>query len=441
MSPTNLSIKWRLALQFTLVVCLMLLIAGTAVFWLFVSKVQQDVDTLLYVQDASLRTSLPVTIDDIAAPDWRDQMFKKIDTVKSLGFLVIITDASGSVLEHSSPFSMPLPRRVGFSTVTSAPDEYRLYKDVYGPYVIVIGRDLDALVTAQNALLSVLFLTLLCTLALTAGLSAMFAGRALKPLTRFSRRVRDIDPRHLPVPALAGHMPNDEIGQLAGTFDDFLRRLEQAFKRERQFTQDASHELRTPLMVIKSSLELLSVNKTLTEPQRAKLMLMQDAVKRMETLVTELLVLSRGMESGKRENIQIGEFVRELEPAFRDMATEKGLTLTMTIAKRVATISAHRIALEKVIGNLLKNAIRFTQQGGITVDVTGNVITVSDTGIGIPEKDLPHIFERFYRGDQSRKTEGTGLGLAICKDICDEEGWTIRVQSEVGKGSEFRVGF
>ncbi len=441
MLPTSLSIKWRLALQFTLVVCLMLLIAGTAVFWLFVSKVQQDVDTLLYVQDASLRMSLPVTIDDIAAPDWREQMYKKIESVKSLGFLVVITNASGSVIEHSSSFTFEFPRRAGFSTVTTDLNEYRLYTDIYGPYVIVIGRDLDALVTAQNALLSVLFLTLICTLGLTAGLSAMFAGRALKPLTRFSRRVRDIDPRHLPVPALAGHMPDDEIGQLAQTFDDFLRRLEQAFKRERQFTQDASHELRTPLMVIKSSLELLSVNKTLTDPQRAKLTLMQDAVKRMEVLVAELLVLSRGMESGKRENIQIGDFVRELETGFRDMATEKGLTFTVTIAKRVATISAHRIALEKVIGNLLKNAIRFTQIGTISVDVTGNVITITDTGIGIAEADIPHIFERFYRGDRARQTEGTGLGLAICKDICDEEGWTIRVDSEPGKGSTFRLGF
>jgi signal transduction histidine kinase len=320
-------------------------------------------------------------------------------------------------------------------------DKYRLYKDIYGPYVIIVGRDLDALITAQNALLSVLLLTLLCTLGLTAGLSAMFAGRALRPLTRFSKRVRDIDPRHLPVPALAGHMPDDEIGHLAQTFDDFLRRLEYAFKRERQFTQDASHELRTPLMVIKSSLELLSVNRTLTDTQKEKMSLMQGAVNRMEVLVAELLVLSRGMQAGKREQIQIANFVKELEPTFRAMAEDKGLLFTIKIAKHVATISAHRIALEKVIGNLLKNAVRFTQTGSIHVDVTGNVITITDTGIGIAEKDIPHIFERFYRGDLSRQTEGTGLGLAICKDICDEEGWTIRVESTPGEGSTFRLGF
>jgi len=441
MRSNFLSIKWRLALQFTLVVGLMLMIAGSAVFFLFVSKMQQDIDTLLYVQNAAVRTSLPITIDDIGAPDWREQMFKKIEAVKSLGFVVIITDGSGSVMDHSSPFLAPLPKQIGFSSVDAGPNDYRLYKDIYGPYVITIGRTLDSLIAAQNALVSVLLLTLLCTLGLTAGLSAMFAGRALKPLTRFSRRVRDIDPRHLPVPALAGKMPNDEIGQLARTFDDFLRRLEQAFKRERQFTQDASHELRTPLMVIKSSLELLAVNRSLTDPQKEKLALMQGAVKRMETLVTELLELSRGMQSGTRENIPLGDYIREIETGYRAMAEEKGLSLTVTIAKHVATISAHRIALEKVIGNLLKNAIRFSDAGGISVDVTGNVITISDTGIGIAEKDIPHIFERFYRGDTSRRTEGTGLGLAICKDICDEEGWTIRVQSEVGKGTTFRVGF
>jgi len=107
----------------------------------------------------------------------------------------------------------------------------------------------------------------------------------------------------------------------------------------------------------------------------------------------------------------------------------------------VGTIVANEIALEKVVGNFIKNAIRFTNTGGIKVDVTGNVISISDTGIGIPDADLPHIFERFYRGDASRTTPGTGLGLAICKDICDEEGWTIRVTSTVGKGTTFRVGF
>lgn len=437
----NLSIKWRLALQFTLVVGLMLLIAGSAVFFLFVSRMQQDVDTLLYVQSAAVRTGLPITIDDIADPDWREQMFRKIEAVKSLGFVVVITDGSGSIMEHSSPFTAPLPRRTGFSSVDAGPNEYRLYKTIYGPYVIVIGRTLDSLIVAQNALLSVLLLTLFSTLGLTAGFSAMFAGRALKPLTKFSKRVRDIDPRRLPILPLAGRMPNDEIGQLARTFDDFLLRLEQAFKRERQFTQDASHELRTPLMVIKSSLELLAVNRSLSDPQKEKLLLMQGAVKRMEVLVTELLELSRGIQSGKREEIHLGDFVRELENGFRAMAEEKGLSFTVTIARHVATIAAYKISLEKVIGNLLKNAIRFTEKGGITVDVTGNVITITDTGIGIPEKDLSHIFERFYRGDSSRHTEGTGLGLAICKDICDEEGWTMRVQSTVGEGSEFRVGF
>ncbi len=437
----NLSIKWRLALQFTLVVALMLVIAGSAVFFLFVSRMQQDVDTLLYVQNAAVRTSLPITIDDIAAPDWREQMFKKIEAVKSLGFVVVIADGSGSIMEHSSPFAAPLPKRTGFSSVDAGPNEYRLYKNIYGPYVIVIGRTLDSLIVAQNALLSVLLLTLLSTLGLTAGLSAMFAGRALKPLTRFSKRVREIDPRHLQLSPLSEKMPNDEIGRLAETFDDFLRRLEQAFKRERQFTQDASHELRTPLMVIKSSIELLAVNRSLTDPQKEKLSLIAGAVKRMEILLNELLELSRGMQSGTRDNIPVADFVEELAGSYRSMAEEKGLTLTVNIAKHTATINAHRIALEKVIGNLLKNAIRFTHEGGITVDVTGNVVSITDTGVGIADKDLPHIFERFYRGDTSRRTEGTGLGLAICKDICDEEGWTIRVQSKVGEGTVFRVGF
>ncbi len=437
----NIPIKWRLALQFTLVVCFMLLIAGSAIFFLFLTKVQQDVNTLLYVQDGALRTSLPITIDEVV-PDWREQMYKKIDAVKALGFIVYISDSSGNLFEHSSELSGPLPKRIGYSTVTIGTDRYQLFKDVYGPYIIVIGRKLDALLAAQNALLSVLILTFVTTLVVAAGLSAMFAGRALRPLTRFSKRVRAIDPKNLSVAALSDKMPDDEIGHLARTFDDFLRRLDIAFKRERQFTQDASHELRTPLMVMKSSLELLEAgSRTFTQQQKDKIALIHSSVARMENLVEELLVLSRGMQSGKKEEISLGDFVREIEPSFRSLAEEKGLSFSIHSAKHVATIHASRIALEKAVGNLLKNAIRFTSTGVVTVDVTGNVIAITDTGIGIAEKDVAHIFERFYRTDASRKMEGTGLGLAICKDICDEEGWTVRVESEVGKGSTFRIGF
>ncbi|HVW66247.1 MAG TPA: HAMP domain-containing sensor histidine kinase [Candidatus Peribacteraceae bacterium] len=437
----NLSIKWRLALQFTLVVFGMLLIAGTAVFVLFINKESQDADTLLYVQAASLRSSLPITLEDISAPDWRDQMYRKIDTVKTLGFLVVITDLNGNVLDHSSTQLNQLPAQSGYSNVQIGSEQYRLYRSRYGPYIIIIGHDLDTVNEAQSALLSILILTLVATLLLTGGLSAMFAGRALQPLTKFSRRMREIDPQHLPS-KLDGNYPDDEIGQLARTFDDFLRRLDKAFKRERQFTQDASHELRTPLMVIKSSLELIEANaKTLTAQQREKLTLMQNAALRMQTLVEELLVLSRGMQSGKKEDISLGTFLTGFTADFRAMAEEKGLALTLMLPKKTPTVHAHRVALEKVVGNLLKNAIRFTQKGEIKVEVKDDCLVISDTGPGISGKDLPHIFERFYRADSSRKTEGTGLGLAICKGICDEEGWNMSVASKEGDGSRFTVCF
>jgi signal transduction histidine kinase len=434
----NLSIKWRLALQFTLVVFLMLVIAGTAVFVLFTNREGQDSDTLLYVQAASLKSSLPITIEDIAAPDWRNQMYRKIDAVKALGFLVVVTDSDGHVIDHSSTQQI-LPPANGYSTTQVGPDQYRVYRTSYGPYIIAIGRDLDSILEAERALLSILLLTLVASLAAAGSLSAMFAGRALKPLTRFSKRMREIDPKRLPA-SFEGTYVDDEIGQLARTFDDFLRRLDQAFKRERQFTQDASHELRTPLMVMKSSLELIEANaKALTPQQKEKVALMQGAMTRMETLVDELLVLSRGLQHAKKQDIALDAFLEEFVKSFRVIAEDKGLQFSLSIGKKPAPIHTHKTALEKVVGNLIRNAIRFTKAGSVTVTLEGKTLTVTDTGVGIAAKDLPHIFERFYRGDSSRNTEGTGLGLAICKNICEEEGWQIGIESEVGKGSTFTV--
>lgn len=435
----NLSIKWRLAFQFTLVVLLVLLVAGSAVFILFVQKAQDDVDTLLYVQYESLKSNLPISIDDISRPDWKEEMFRKIDAVKGLGFRVVITDSSGNVFDHSSAISIPLPHRSGYSNYEHADIHERLYRGIYGPYVVILGRDLTAFQHDQQTLLSVLILALIGTIFVAGGVSAMFAGRALAPLRKFSKQLKDIDPQHLPAEGLASQYPEDEIGRLATTFDEFLRRLESAFRRERQFTQDASHELRTPLMVIRSSLELIGADpRSVTDAQREKIALMFGAVKRMETLVEELLVLSRGMQSAKKEDIMLNAFLRDLTQSFHMMAEAKGLAFTLSLG-RDARISTHRVALETVIGNLVKNAIRFTEKGSVLIEADAGVIAITDTGRGIDPKDLPHIFERFYRADSSRNTEGTGLGLAICKDICEQEGWKMEVESVRGEGSVFKV--
>ena len=187
-------------------------------------------------------------------------------------------------------------------------------------------------------------------------------------------------------------------------------------------------------------LELLSASgKNFTDQQKEKISLIQSAVKRMETLVEELLVLSRGLQHDKKEEIPLGGFLRDLTQSFRLMAEEKGLSFSLDIRSE-KTVVTHRTALDKVIGNLLKNAIRFTQRGGIDVIFDGTTLTIKDTGVGIAASDLPHIFERFYRADSSRKTEGTGLGLAICRDICEQEGWKIEVESAVEKGTTFRLG-
>jgi len=229
---------------------------------------------------------------------------------------------------------------------------------------------------------------------------------------------------------------------LALTFDEFLAKLSQAFDREKQFTQDASHELRTPLTVMKSSLELLALKpEKLNKEQREKLATMERSVGQMETLVNDLLFLSRGMgRPQEKQDLKVSDFLRQFMEPYHFLAKQKGLKFHLETI-RDFDLKTSPMALEKTVGNLIKNAIHFTDKGTVTVTVNAPDIQVTDTGIGIPATDLPNIFKRFYQADISRgeKAKGFGLGLAICRGICEREGWKIEVESKPGHGSVFTL--
>jgi heavy metal sensor kinase len=273
------------------------------------------------------------------------------------------------------------------------------------------------------------------------------AGRALDPIDRITRAAAAIGADDLSS-RLNLRGSHDEVGRLAATFDRMLERLDQAFRRQRQFTADASHELRTPLTMLASQIDVaLKRNRTLAE-YKDLLRSMREDTARMSQLVSELLTLARadaGQQLLTREELDLGDLVRSVVPTMEAIATEHGVQLTEQVQPGI-TISGDQMRLTQLLINLIDNAVRYTPSGGrvaASVERDGAVasLRVADTGVGIDADHLPHVFERFYRADpaRARAEGGAGLGLAIAHWIATAHGGEISVQSEVGRGTTFTL--
>jgi two-component system, OmpR family, sensor kinase len=240
---------------------------------------------------------------------------------------------------------------------------------------------------------------------------------------------------------------DSELGRLAGVLNSTFARLEAAFAQQARFTSDASHELRTPVSVILSQTQTALSRERPGPEYREALEASQRAARRMKGLTESLLELARldaAQEPLKRQPFDLLPVARDCVEMIRPLAAERGIQVHCDVHPVECLGDADRIG--QVITNLLTNAIHFNRdQGEVRLSARADagvvLLTVADTGQGIPAEDIPHIFERFYRVDKSRsRAQGrAGLGLAICKAIIDAHGGSIDVSSQLGAGSTFSV--
>jgi len=291
---------------------------------------------------------------------------------------------------------------------------------------------------------------------LVACLSGLFmAQRALAPIDQITRTMQQIEAHDL-TRRLTLDLPDDVVGRLARMFNQMLTHLEAAFQRQRRFTADAAHEFRTPLAVMKNEIGVaLNHPRRRAEYQRV-LHVLDDQVNRLTRLTADLLLLARGdsqQEAHMQTCIDLSDMLDSVAQQAQRMAQDAQIDFTTAIAPGLHMLG-DRDQLIRLFMNLLDNAIRYTPGGGqvrlvaepTTHEVGGEqhcAIAIHDTGEGISPHHLPHIFERFYRGDatRSRTVGGTGLGLAIVKQIADAHSGTMTVQSVVGQGTIFTVTF
>jgi two-component system OmpR family sensor kinase len=271
-------------------------------------------------------------------------------------------------------------------------------------------------------------------------------GRAIRPIEDISATAVKISAGDLSQRIDIAETES-ELGQLASVLNSTFARLEAAFAQQQQFTSDAAHELRTPVSVMLTQTQTALNRERSGAEYRETLEACQRASQRMRKLIESLLELARldaGQEILKRLRFDLSPMANDCVELVRPLANELGVKILSELASLEITGDAGRLA--QVVTNLLTNAIQYNRPGGavrVKLELQGSlaVLTVSDTGPGILIEDLPHVFERFYRGDKSRTVANgnAGLGLAISKAIVEAHGGTIGVSSQPDVGTTFTI--
>jgi len=313
-------------------------------------------------------------------------------------------------------------------------------------WVLQLAMDLVNQDHARAGLINILSVALLVAM-LFSGLVAWFTlGQTLKPLhaiTETAEQINRADDLSRRIPYSGPE--NDEIGNLVGSFNQTLERLEALFTSQQRLLADVSHELRTPLTVIKGNVDLMRRMKVLDDESLTSI---DQEAGRLTRLVGGLLMLAQA-ESGRLTlSMKLVELDLLLTEVFQEMSV-LGRNKVHVHLNEIdqCLVNGDRDRLKQVLINLAANAIQYTPQGGdvfLSLEKIGEQarIICRDTGPGIPAEDLPHIFERFYRAEKSRtrgKTSGFGLGLSIAHWIIEHHGGRIEVESKEGKGTTFAI--
>jgi signal transduction histidine kinase len=258
-------------------------------------------------------------------------------------------------------------------------------------------------------------------------LGLWLSRKVLKPVSELARRLRDFRKTGKAEP-LAPYFADDEVGELALALDEYSQRLTAMVERDREFNSDVSHELRTPLAVISSTTELLQGSPDLTDKLRERLKRIERSSRQATELIEALLLLSRAERRGptRGETTEVAKVASDVIESQRPQMRDKPLEVEL-IVKQPGSVNAPASVLSVALTNLIGNAIKYTLEGRVTVEVSAGRIEVIDTGPGIKPEDAERLFQRGVRGEGAGGS-GAGLGLAIVRRLCDLYGWDVSMR-------------
>lgn len=270
------------------------------------------------------------------------------------------------------------------------------------------------------------------------------SGKVLSPILWLAKKFEKFDPAHPDATQInIGDIPGDidwEIEKLSYALDNYSRRIKNFVERERTFTRDASHEFRTPLTVIRMATDILNNDQALSDKALKSVDRIKRAATDMEELIQAFLLLAREIDNEfEEQDVSINRLVKEELAKSEELLKNKQLKVN-TVDNAELVISSSEKVLSIVIGNLLRNAIMYTEQGTVELVVNQDNVQINDTGVGISEQHMKKIFQPHYRAEHGER-EGYGVGLAIVKRLSDRFNWPVSIDSEVGKGTQITIKF
>jgi len=284
----------------------------------------------------------------------------------------------------------------------------------------------------------------LVVLYLSAWLSYRQSRRAVSPVISLAHTVQTLDPEHPDKNAFRDPQFTEdvdhEVATLAAALSRFAERIGEFFERERNFTRDASHELRSPLTVIRIASDMLLSEQELSGPARASVRRIQRSAKDMEELVEAFLLLARESEQSlSRDPIGVNALLRDEMARAREVLNNERIAVTLHENAQLKVTASERV-LSVVFGNLIRNALSYTDEGKVEITVEADRVQIADSGEGMPEQEIQKVFNPFYRGGDSRRG-GHGVGLTIVKNLSSRFGWEVDIHSEPQVGTTVSVRF
>jgi signal transduction histidine kinase len=369
-------------------------------------------------------------------------MLWTLGLVLMLGIIQVILFSSLSIINIPQTIQEVImqPTLVGMSE----PEVVNTPASSVGQAQSIVGAD-QIQKAVQRQVIRIAIVTTLVFLGIGILGALKVSQKALEPVLRLSKEVSELDETTLSK-RVTSVGADDELLVMTTSINRTLDRLETAFQTQEQFVLDAAHELRTPLSIIRSTFEVLENLPQDAEAERAGLSAsLNRNVERMEVLVEDLLFLAKGENQYASESINLAEIIGEICLDLQTLAKVNEVSFTFQTSENIA-FKGNSVLIDRLFRNLIVNAIQYSNKGGtVSISIDRSLyegkVSIADNGVGIHPDELPFIFDRFYRCDQSRSRAkgGSGLGLAIVKHIANLYQATVEVQSQPGEGSTFIV--